>query len=106
MPRAIIWIVTATAVITLIGLNAGALQTVAVLTFIIIAALTLLFNQRWPRNFLRNLLILVLGPVVVIAVARFLFASVRLLDIAYGAVLVLVLFVVLFLRRGRGNRLL
>jgi hypothetical protein len=106
--RYIPWLIIAVAAITLVGLNANGLQVIALLTLLVGAGLARLFNRRWPKNILLDIALVVLGPLVIITVARLLFTNVRIQEDKVGALLMLVILVLLFgrrLRRG-GRRLL
>jgi hypothetical protein len=106
--RYIPWLIIAVAAITLVGLNANGLQTVALLIFLVGAGLARAFNRQWPKNILLDIALVVLGPIVIITVARLLFTNVQIQNDRMGALLMLVILVLLFgrrLRRG-GRRLL
>lgn len=108
MSRYIPWLIIAVAAITLVGLNANGLQTVALLIFLVGAGLARVFNRQWPKNILLDIALVVLGPIVIITVARLLFTNVQIQNDRMGALLMLVILVLLFgrrLRRG-GRRLL
>ncbi len=104
MTRWIPALVLATAAITLLGLNAGAILTVALLALVIGAGLARMFNRQWPKNVVRNGALLVLGPIVLIAVVRASFESIRVLDARAGALLVLVVLVLILWSRNRLRR--
>ncbi len=101
MIRIILWSVLSAAALTLLGLNSGAVITICVLALIIGAGLTRLFNGRWPQGTLRNIGLLLLGPLAVISVARLLFDNVRFLTPGTGALLMLLLAVLLVRNRWR-----
>jgi len=101
----ILWLVIAVAALTLFGLNAGAIQTVGVLTLLVMAALTKIFARRWPKNLLSNIALFVLGPIILISIARIGFENIRYLDPGHGALFVLAILVFVFVVRSGWRRL-